>query len=236
MWESAIRSVVGPNGVDDYNRTEWKMVKHDVVGYLCKYLTKGADLDRIDWTDWQGCVPTQWVYVSGDLRKRVKLYSLPLQGVFGAWLGLNAKQLRQKLLCTVHDFAPDDMPVGRLRHVQFMNVKAVGICLAQFEKDRRRLIEHLVGGDPGDSAEYKFDPALHAGLPVPAVDLESYNLSTTPVLDSGRTPDQFRETFERLFREVDIPEPVFVGVTDLPVEGSRQTELFRGGTLLTEVH
>ena len=63
-------------------------------------------------------------------------------------------------------------------------------------------------------------------MPVPSVELEAYRMATIPVRDSGRVPDEFRESLERLFRKVDIPEPVFIGARPLPVKGARQIELF----------
>ena len=47
--------------------------------------------------------------------------------------------------------------------------------------------------------------------------------------------DEFREVIERTFRQVDIPEPVFLGVRDLPVQRARQIELFDRWLDLVEI-
>ena len=146
IWDASIRKVLKDKYDNQTSRTEMKAVKRDVVGYISKYLTKSEDIGVIDWTDWQGIVPRQYVYTSAGLRKVIKAYSLPLEGEFGEWLGANRWELKKKGLCTVHTYAPEDRPIGLQRDVQFSNVKAAAICLAQFEKDKRRRMNDLYPG------------------------------------------------------------------------------------------
>ncbi len=226
MWNAAIRNVCGPTYVDEPSRTDIEMIRHDPAGYLAKYMSKGSDTDLVDWDQWVGMIPKQWVYVSPDLRAHEKATQVHLSGDQVEWAVTNGDWLKEVGICHVRVFAPADIPVGNIACIQFYGVKHLSHFLALFERDVRRQLASHVGLIYGESSEGEFDPVLACGLPVPAADLQPYDRMTIPVRDLGRVPDEFRESIERIFREVDIPEPVLVPAVPFVEECPSEAQLF----------
>lgn len=235
MWNRAIELTVRFSDERLRSRVDVQPVKKDVFGYLSKYFSKGGDLEMVPWEEWVGMCPKQLVYISGGLRSWEKSLRVKLSGDQVAWAITNADWLARNRICHVRVFAPADIPIGNICAIQFYSVTGVSHFLALFERDVRRQLDSHLSESYCQLSKYEFDPVLAVGLPVPAVDLEAYDLATIPVRDSGRVPDEFRESIERLFRQVDIPEPVFLGARSLPVQRARQIELFDRWLDLVEV-
>lgn len=220
IWDQCAAKITGLLGPGYRSRTELKAVKHDVYGYLSKYLSKGAEVSTIDWTYWAGLRPSRWWRQSDALGEAVKSATSVVPGAFTEWLVLNEQAIKRTgRIVYLKRFTPDMAPTGELVVVQFASAMDYAALVCAYERDVRRLLNHVL-----EVVDAEFDPGLTLGISVPARDLEGDLRSTVGVVGPGRVPDRFRESLEVVFRDIEIPEPVFnVGVR-VPSDGCSQLE------------
>lgn len=221
IWDRCVSSVTGLLMPAYNNRTELKSVKHDVFGYLSKYLSKGADVTTIDWTYWAGLRPSRWWRQSDALEEAVKSTTSVMPGGFTEWLVMNEERLRRTgRIVYLKRFAPDLMPTGELVVVQFSSAMDYAALVCAYERDIRRLLNHLL-----EVVDDQFDPAFALGISVPTRDLEGDLRLTCGVMGPRCVPDGRREALELLFRDIEIAEPVFDVGIGVPMESSSQLKL-----------
>ena len=150
----------------------------------------------------------------------VKSTTSVMPGAFTEWLVLNEKQLKKTgRIVYLKRFTPEMAPVGEICIVQFASAMDYAALVCAYERDVRRLLNHVL-----EVVNAEFDPVLTLGISVPARDLEGDLRSTVGVVGPGRVPDRFRESLEVVFRDIEIPEPVFdIGVR-VPSDGCSQLE------------
>ena len=210
LWQSALKVTLGVKELDQTNIVEVKYVKKDVYAYLSKYVSKGTEVSLINWGEWPNMVIKQWVAINKVLRDDIRKITPELPGDFMTWLEMNQKRLKKARLYHLKVWAPDHLPIGNLYEVQFYGVRAFALCVCLWERDRRLLFDMSLRPSLEVPAKYEFDPRSALGIPIPPEELQSNDLRTIGVCNSWAVPDEFRETLEVTFRDVDIAEPVFL--------------------------
>ena len=224
-----------------------KRVKRDAGKYLAKYMSKGGD-SVAGWNDpalARGLFVRQWWASSKDLKMRARARMPVIHGDFAAWALCKESLLRALELVNVKEFLPQG---ERLGGVQISAIRRDGFEWAYrlwteqelpgWEGEKLFLPEKVKYADEMYVREYDSSlqlvrspairatsnkvpisvgliPRRHSQPDVPlALDGDGFHRALT---------DRFKERLEFIYREVDVPEPVFGATAVLREE--RQTEL-----------
>lgn len=208
----------------EYSRTEVTGVEYDVHGYLSKYLSKGADVSTIPWEKWVGIRPSRWWNQTPALKAAVDARTVVVPGNVVRFIELNRQVLLdQGLVKVFRRGAPADKPIGEIALTVFASRSAIRDVLYLYLQSLKRSRDSAPL--PLEVIDGQGDERLPVCLSVPSGDFEANSLPTIPVCHAGCFPECTRESLELRFRNVQIPEPVFLGALGLPEERTMQLEL-----------
>lgn len=252
---SALKTVTGRDDFPLQSAGNVKRVKWDVGRYLSKYMTKGSG-DAAYWNDVEkakGLHIARWWHRSDAMHVRGEAHKPELHGDFGWWLNAVGPQLEALGIVSVEEREAEDFLPGGVcvRGLRRDGLRVAWNLWRELDPDWADEVSPFFpekkdwrdwgdwrtkGGCPRLTRNVRIRPradVLPAGVSViPASNLDPDDMSNSR-FDRISSPvaDVLKERFERLYREVDVSEPVFsgVGVIGEEHQGNLPLGPIRGG-------
>lgn len=223
MWDRSVNEVAMLDASETH-RTRIEAVKHDVFGYLGKYLSKGAETTSLPWFEWVGLQPKRWWNQSKEMKAAVDARTIEVDGNFATWVETNESRLVEAdLIRPLKRHCPEDLPIGEVITWSFTRVTAIRDCLRLYLRDvetvRQEWLRRLEIVDPDP------DVVLPFALTVPSREFEANYLFTIPVSHPGCFSDRIRKSIQLFERNCQVAVPVLLPFMGFREENAAQLEL-----------